>query len=139
VGQAALRRADPPRTPRSIGEPDALTAAKDLYRLIEKYNDGPMMKAITELRDDVFRLSEENRDLKAKVRELEEQLSIKAKLFREKNNYYYTDESGKKMGPYCMTCWDGDRKLVNVPTYEFAGHRFPDGCRLCYRVSQSGK
>jgi hypothetical protein len=121
--------------------PDALTAAKDLYRLLEKYNDGPLMKAITELRDDVFHLSEENRDLKAKVWELEEQIAIKAKLFRERNSYYFVDENGTKMGPFCMTCWDGDRKLVNVPLQESEvtpGYIFPIGCQLCSRIRRSG-
>lgn len=29
-------------------------------------------------------------------------------------NMYYRIEGEKKTGPYCMACWDGDGKLVNV-------------------------
>lgn len=31
-----------------------------------------------------------------------------------RGNMYYRLENGKESGPYCMACWDGDNKLVNV-------------------------
>jgi hypothetical protein len=115
---------------------DPLATVKDLYRLLEKYNDGPLMKVIVDLRDEVFHLSEENRDLKLRVRELEEQQAVTIRLKREGNHYYHIDEEGNRSGPYCMPCWDGDRKLMNLPLHEFttrAGH-YAGNCERCRQL-----
>lgn len=120
---------------------DALESAKALYKLIEKYNDGPMMKVIVELRDEVFHLSEENRDLIARVRELEDRQAVKARLKREGNFYYHTDDKGSRSGPFCMVCWDGDGKLVNVPLHAFKTKpgNYCGSCGRCVTQRMGGK
>ena len=59
-------------------------------------------------------MSEENRALKEKIREMEQRQKLAVDLFREGNVYYQKTAEGKKFGPFCMACWDGDGKLINV-------------------------
>src|SRR4051794_3477310 len=94
--------------------PDVVAHLKEAYSLVEKYNDVPLMKAILEARDEVFHLREENRELKERIRKLEEEAKIGGELKRRQNVYYRFSPDGRVTGPFCMTCWDGDSKLVNM-------------------------
>jgi hypothetical protein len=47
------------------------------------------------------------------IRELKEQLTIKATIVWEEP-HYWTLDSDKKDGPFCQTCWDRDKKLIRI-------------------------
>ena len=88
--------------------------AKEIAELIRKYNDIELYQKIVDLRDEIFALREENLALRAKVKELEEVQAITPRLSRDGNVYYLMESDGTKKGPFCMTCWDADKKLVNL-------------------------
>lgn len=88
--------------------------AKEIADLIRKYNDLELYQKIVDLRDEIFSLREENIALRAKVKELETVEDIAPRLSRDGNVYYLSEPDGSKKGPFCMPCWDAERKLVNL-------------------------
>lgn len=109
--------------------------AKEVAELVKKYNDLDLYQKIIDLRDEIFNLREENLSLKEKNKELENAFNIRGKITREDTVYYLTTENGEKLGPYCMTCWDDDKKLINVFTIRTLGKNIPQ----CGRCSKVGK
>ena len=97
---------------------DIIGQAKEVADLVKKYNDIELYQKIVDLRDEIFQLREENLSLKEQLRESRMVDTIQPQLRRDGNVYWRTDERGHKSGPFCMACWDGDRKLVNVITWE---------------------
>jgi len=88
--------------------------AKEIAHLIKKYNDQELYQKIVDLRDEIFELRDENLSLKEKVRELLNAADVSNQLTRNGNQYLRRHPDGSESGPYCMTCWDYDRKLVNL-------------------------
>jgi regulator of replication initiation timing len=61
---------------------------------------------------------EENVALRAQVAELTQRLDVRQKLERRGNVYHLKDPpTGYSEGPYCMTCFDDDGKLISVHVY----------------------
>jgi hypothetical protein len=100
-----------------MGDFDALGKAKELAELVRQCNNEALHQKAIDLRDAVFNLSEENLQLGRRVRELEERQLGDAELFREGNAYYRGGPEGQKLGPFCLPCWDVDRRLINVDQY----------------------
>jgi hypothetical protein len=91
-----------------------LENAKEIAALVKKYNDQELYQKIVDLRDEIFDIREENLELKARIKAASEAADISTQLRREGNKYLRTHPDGTKSGPYCMTCWDYERKLVNL-------------------------
>jgi len=109
-----------------------LDNAKELAELIKKYNNQDLYQKVIDLRDEIFNLREEKQQLKERVNELERAENIGSKLERQGNVYFRTDREEDQAGPFCMTCWDADRKLVNVITItEDGSARFK--CSICIK------
>lgn len=88
---------------------------KDAAELAKSLGNIDIYSQIVELKDKVLELRDENRVLKEENRRLKESDAIDAELER-RGNLYYRETAGPsiKPGPYCMTCWDTDRLLINV-------------------------
>jgi hypothetical protein len=87
--------------------------AKEIAELIKKYNDQDLYQRILELREEILWLREENLALHKDLKSLKEASDISARLRRE-GNCYFLDDDKEKERPYCLTCWDADRKLVSL-------------------------
>jgi hypothetical protein len=90
-----------------------LDNAKEVAELVRKYNDLDLYEKIIDLRDEIFALREENLTLKQQIADTQAAQDISLTLVRE-GNMYYRVAGEKRTGPYCLACWDGDKKLVNV-------------------------
>jgi hypothetical protein len=93
--------------------------AKEVADLIKKYNDQDLYERIVTLREEILELREENIQLKQEVKALKETQDIENKLIRKGNCYFFKDDE-KQERPYCLTCWDYDRKLVSLLMIEGA-------------------
>jgi len=91
-----------------------LDNAKEVADLVKKYNDLDFYQKIVDIRDEIFQLREENLALRQRVKELEDSEDISSRLRRAGNVYKLKESDDSESGPYCMTCWDADRKLVNL-------------------------
>jgi hypothetical protein len=87
--------------------------AKEIADLIKKYNDQDLYERIVTLREEILVLREENLSLKEEVKCLQTNADTSDRLVREGNCYYYKDDE-KREHPYCLACWDSDRKLVSL-------------------------
>jgi len=94
-----------------------LDHAKEIADLVKKYNDLDLYQKILDLHDEIFKLREENQCLRERVKELDQAVNFGSRLKRDGNVYRLTESDGSVSGPYCMTCWDADRKLVNLLLY----------------------
>ena len=97
--------------------------ARDIAELIKKYNDQDLYERIVELREEILRLREENLELRESVKRLTDSAAIQEQIVREGNCYYRKDDT-KREHPYCLACWDYDRKLVGL---------------ICHRNSSGGR
>jgi hypothetical protein len=88
---------------------------KDAAELAKSLGNIDFYSQIVDLKDQVLELRDENRELKEQNRRLRDSGEIDAELERSGNLYYRpTSDPAIKPGPFCMTCWDTDRILVNV-------------------------
>ena len=87
--------------------------AKEIADLVKKYNDQDLYERIVTLREEILALREENLSLKGETKRLQTNADIADRLIREGNCYYFKDDE-KKEHPYCLTCWDFNRKLVSL-------------------------
>jgi hypothetical protein len=92
----------------------ALENVKEIASLVQKYHDQELYQRIVDLRDEIFALREENLSLKETLKQMQDAADISDQLVRESNFYYRKLANGNRSGPYCLACWDGDQKLVNV-------------------------
>ena len=103
--------------------------AKEVAELVKKYNDLDLYQKIIDLRDEIFTLREQNLEIKERNKELEEALSLKGKIQKE-GNVYYVINNDEKDGPFCITCWDDDKKLIHL--YEERGRII--SCGRCAKL-----
>ena len=84
---------------------------------------------IMELRMAALTMREENFALRDEIHRLKEAQSISVQIERKGNCYYKKDDL-KLEAPYCLACWDADKKLVSVVCSTSRGrHMFQ--CFIC--------
>ena len=90
-----------------------LDDAKQIAELVKKYNDQDLYERIVALREEILALREENIGLKEELRKCQEAADIAERIVRVGNCYYFKNDA-KREKPFCLTCWDADRKLVSL-------------------------
>ncbi|MBP3546648.1 MAG: hypothetical protein J6K16_05925 [Alphaproteobacteria bacterium] len=88
---------------------DILDNVKDVYALIKKLGNQELVEKMLDLKDQIFELREENRNLKEKLSEQESY-----DMYFEDNMYW---DANKKDGPYCSKCWDDNKKAIHLHKY----------------------
>jgi hypothetical protein len=102
--------------------------AKEIANLVKKAGDIELYRKIVDLEGEVVELTHENRTLKEELRRRNEQQDITSRLQTRDNAYYLVD--GEILdGPFCMRCWDVDRKLVRERHGATQGTHFCVECR----------
>jgi len=90
-----------------------LENVKEVSELIKKYNDQDLYERIVELREQILSLREENLQIKEEISNLKKASAIEDEIIKYGNCYFKkTDE--KREHPFCMTCWDVDKRLVSL-------------------------
>lgn len=87
------------------------------------------MNKIIELQQNVVQLLDEDRQLRARVAELEGELAMDSQLVRQGFSYYLKEDDGSETGPVCPGCYKRDRVASQLVR---AAHS-PDGlfCPRC--------
>jgi hypothetical protein len=101
---------------------------KDVFKVAETVNNIDLYKKLSELQSAVFALQEENRALRDELRNRDEQRDVAGRL-RPRDNAYYLDDGKVLDGPFCLRCWDVDRKLVRERHGATPGTHFCVECR----------
>lgn len=101
----------------------AIDLANGIRGVADKMKDADVQNLIADLRMAlvdlklaVATLKDENLSLADQIRELESRRDeeIDSALVRKGNLYEWRVATGKTTGPFCMACWDNDRKLINL-------------------------
>ena len=90
-----------------------LDHAKEIAELVKKYNDQDLYERIVKLQEEILQLREDNLGLREQVKALKETADVSTRLHRVGNQYFLDDDTNRER-PYCLTCWDADRKLVSL-------------------------
>ncbi len=83
---------------------------KDLYGILKEAGKIDEYQKILELLDDSLKNREKIEELVNKNGQLKEQLAVAGEI-RFENNAYYLEQDG----PFCMHCYDSDKKLIRLP------------------------
>jgi hypothetical protein len=90
---------------------------KELAALAQKVQNIELYEKLVSFQSDMFALQEENRNLKDSIRQLQDQLNLKARVFWERP-FYWVNKEGQKDGPFCQKCYDSDNKLIRLQQRE---------------------
>ena len=90
---------------------DGLQIALDLANATNRADD---FAKLIDTQQMVLEVLEENRQLRARVAELEDELDLESRLTREGLVYYVSEDDGSRTGPVCPACYKRDRIVVGV-------------------------
>ncbi|WP_459500018.1 hypothetical protein [Bacillus sp. C1] len=87
-----------------------------------------LISKLMDLQTQAYEILDENRELRLKLEEIQRTDEISHDL-EYLPDFYYRKSDGS--GPYCPTCWDVNRKLVNVPIRGNIDLGYSGTCRNC--------
>ncbi len=104
---------------------------KEMFRDAKDFatgaNDLQLKQILSDIQGKVYELQEENRDLREEIENLKNIDIVRGELKKKGNAYYKADE-----GPYCLTCFDSEGKLVNLILSTKTAVKFKIGrCSKC--------
>lgn len=82
---------------------------KDAKNFATGANDLQLKGVLLDIQDAVYDLQDENRELRLKIEELENNQILESEI-DYRGGAYYRGENG----PYCSRCWDAENKLVRL-------------------------
>lgn len=115
-----------------MGYSDLKELLTDAKNIATGANDLQLKSLLLDIQDAVYDLQEENRDLRLKIHELENNNILEGEL--EYRNGVYT----KGSDVFCAVCWDSSKKLVRVRKVREGNSKKTDFiCDVCkqWRVS----
>ena len=82
-------------------------------KVLQKAGNIDLYNILLDLQEKILEVEKENSDLRDQVRELKEELKIKAQIVFSDDAYWIV-EVDKKDGPYCPHCYDGEKRLIRL-------------------------
>ena len=89
-------------------------AIKDVITVAERLKDAELKQTLATVRMEGAKLAEENARLREELVALRERLCAEAAILHRDNVYWKRVEGAPEEGPFCPTCWDGERKPVRM-------------------------
>ncbi len=87
-----------------------LETVKDVAVLVQKADNIDLMRQVLELQSQAVDMLEENRQLRERVKELEQAAQFAKGLRFETPFFFATDDPV----PYCARCWEGEGKAIHL-------------------------
>lgn len=100
---------------------------KDVVTLVQKTDNIELVKHVLSLQTQALAMQEENRQLRERVKELEQALQF-AKELRFEGPFYYAPDDKV---PFCPRCWEADRRAIHLKS-DWNGRRWE--CYQCTNV-----
>lgn len=109
---------------------------KKMTDLASGSKDHQALNAVMEVQQQLIQIQDENKKLRARVEELENDKILYGELDYKNNAYYREGEDNK---PYCKRCYDVDRNLVTLDwTIDFYSSTYTFRCPECNNTYGSG-
>jgi hypothetical protein len=110
-------------------EMGAIENVKEVAKLVKDLGNIDLYRHILDLQGDIMKLTHENRELKAKLEELEGKLSQVGQM-KFRSPFYYAE--GDEI-PHCPRCWEMDKRAVHYPPPFLSGAGPVYTCPQCKR------
>lgn len=118
-----------------------IKAATDIAKLLkesslsldkaeQKLKLADLIGALADVKIEMANIQQLVIDREQRIKELEEELRVKAKLIYERP-FYWLVEGTKKDGPICQQCYDNEKKLIRLQDYG-GGHWYCMTCKNGY-------
>ncbi|MGB3477593.1 MAG: hypothetical protein WBB67_00350 [bacterium] len=108
---------------------------KSIAEVLQEANKIEQYKQILDIQQQLLEMQKKMRAQVAEIEELQEKLKIKGDILFKNPAYWIKKKDGLWDGPFCPTCWDGEKKLIRLV------ERFPGRnilrCNIC-KISVSG-
>lgn len=91
-------------------------AIKDAVKIAQQADNIDLLRLLLDVQKESLDLLEENRQLRERIKELEDNSKIGESLIFKYNCYYKENDKDFKE-PFCTNCWDSNRKLIRMHTY----------------------
>ena len=122
-----------------------IETSTELAKLAQKIGNIEVYNQVIALQAQVMELMGENMkakdDLRAageEIRKLRDDSELSRNLAYDGERYWLTKDS-RKEGPFCGVCWDVDRKLVRMRTFEMQGGGRGYVCDHCRQRTRPSK
>jgi hypothetical protein len=107
----------------------AIENVKEVAKLVKDLGNTELYRQILDLQGEIMELTQANRGLQTRVRELEDTISqIGQMTFR--SPFYYM---GGDPVPHCPRCWEVDKRAVHYPAPRNTGVGPQYDCPECKR------
>jgi len=90
---------------------------KDAVNIASKAGNRELFDKLIDVQKGSLDLLDENRQLKLKIAELEDNSELTKSLIFKYNCYYKPDDKNYDE-PFCTNCWDSNHKLIRMHKYE---------------------
>ena len=87
---------------------------KDAYSVAQKTQNIELLQAILEAQRQAIELQAQNTELKKLIEEMQATKELEEKIERYHSGVYITFSNDRKKIKYCVTCWDSDRKSIQL-------------------------
>lgn len=87
-----------------------LDEGKDIVKFIKGASEKQLLDFLLELRDTILKLRSENRTLKEKVRQHDDD-EPEADMVVQYGKFIYLKSDTMHQKPFCLTCWAFDHKI----------------------------
>lgn len=106
-------------------------AFKDVLKTAQKADNMELYKQLLDLSAQAIDLQEENARLRNEINQLKNEKVIENRIVRH-NEPYITLNDDLQTIKYCATCWDDERKLIQMREYvEATSYRRKLHCNKC--------
>lgn len=106
---------------------DGLQVALELANAANK---SEAVAKLIETQQQILQVLDENRHLRDRVTQLEDELAMDSQLLREGFRYYVLEATGDRTGPVCPGCYKRERVVSQVVESSLSSH-------FCQRCQES--
>lgn len=92
----------------------AIETGKEIIKLAQQLGSMEIQQKVIELQSQVLELQETVQTLRKENDELKSVEQIDDELVLDDNAYWHKTAPESRQGPFCMTCWDANRKKVRL-------------------------
>src|SRR3989344_368495 len=92
---------------------------KSIGRVLQEAGKIEQYRQILDALQKLLEMQKKIDELETENKGLKEEFEIKGNLIPEKN-VYWLEKDGFKDGPFCICCWDSERKLIRLNKNEFS-------------------
>lgn len=91
----------------------------NMLGLVTGTNDPVTLKAVIEVQKEMSLLLQENQELRQEIHDLKNEQILDSEL--ELDRHFLYKKHDKTNQPYCLKCWDSEKKLIRAIIVDYYG------------------